>query len=89
MRFTALALLMLAMAPAALAQAQQDPKPKADPPAVRGPVAEPETLERWTTTICMSGPPGEEPKQVPCPPQPPKEKPANYGKPTLYPAIPS
>ena len=46
MRFTALALLMLAMAPAALAQAQQDPKPKADPPAVRGPVAEPETLER-------------------------------------------
>jgi hypothetical protein len=89
MRFTALAFIVLAMAAPSLAQAQQETRPKADPPAVRGPVAEPDTFQGRTTTVCMSGPPGEEPKEVPCPPQAPKEKPANYGKPTLYPAIPS
>jgi hypothetical protein len=89
MRFAAVALIILAMAPAALAEVQQDPKPKADPPAVRGPLAEPDTYQGRTTKVCLSGPPGEEPKEVPCPPQPPKDKPPNYGKPTLYPAIPN
>jgi hypothetical protein len=81
--------MMLVMAPSSLAQAQQENRPKADPRAVRGPVAEPDTFEGRTTTVCLSRLPGEKGKQVPCPPQALKEKPANYGKPTLYPAIPS